>query len=274
MREDLLSSLDYSLGLPTHELAQRLLAEIPRHIQNGIFHPDSVTRAVVDGPIPADLIPHPNFQQKQRLELALATAFSWLEQRGLVIKAPGINGTNGFRVLTSEGVKLANRPTFDQFRAAEAFPESSLHPSLQGRIWAAAVRGEFDSAVAQGFKLLEERVRAAGGFKKSDIGVNLMRAAFKPGSGPLTDTAQDGGEQQGYMELFAGAAGAFKNASSHRTVSYSDIREVQQVLMFVSLLLHVIDTRAGGTSPPENDGQQSTSDCPPYPSASCSSARW
>jgi uncharacterized protein YidB (DUF937 family) len=44
MREDLLSNLDYSLGLPTHELAQRLSAEIPRHIQNGIFHPDSVTR--------------------------------------------------------------------------------------------------------------------------------------------------------------------------------------------------------------------------------------
>jgi hypothetical protein len=54
----------------------------------------------------------------------------------------------------------------------------------------------------------------------------------------------------GYMDLFAGAAGAFKNASSHRTVSYREIREVQQVLMFVSLLLHIIDTRAGGTSSP------------------------
>jgi hypothetical protein len=102
-------------------------------------------------------------------------------------------------------VNLVNKPTFDRFRAAEAFPESSLHPSLQGRVWAAAVRGEFDSAVAQGFKLLEEHVRAAGGFK---------------------------------------------NASSHRTVPYGNIREAQQVLMFVSLLLNIIDTRAGGTSSP------------------------
>jgi len=99
MREDFAFKPRLLARAANHELAQRLLAEIPRHIQNGIFHPDSVTRAVVDGPIPADLIPHPNFQQKQRLELALATAFSWLEQRGLVIKAPGINGTNGFRVL-------------------------------------------------------------------------------------------------------------------------------------------------------------------------------
>jgi uncharacterized protein (TIGR02391 family) len=250
MREDLLSNLEYSLGLPTHELAHRLLAEIPKHIQNGIFHPDSVTRAVVDGPIPADLVPRPNFQQKQRLEVTLATAFNWLEQKALIVKAPGINGTNGFRVLAPEGVKLANKPAFDQFRAAEMFPESSLHPRLQGQIWAAAVRGEFDNAVAQAFKLLEERVRAAGKFTNSDFGVSLMRAAFKPGSGPLTDTTQDGGEQQGCMDLFAGATGAFKNASSHRTIPYSGIREVQQTLMFVSLLLHIIDTRTSGASPP------------------------
>lgn len=69
-------------------------------------------------------------------------------------------------------------------------------------------------------------------------------------SGPLTDTTQDGGEQQGFMDLFAGAAGAFKNASSHRTVSYSGIREVQQALMFASLLLHIIDTRTGNSAPP------------------------
>jgi uncharacterized protein (TIGR02391 family) len=250
MREDLLANLDYSLGLPTHELAFRLLAEIPRHVQNGIFHPDSLTRAVVDGPIPADLVPRPSPQQKERLELSLATAFNFLEQKALIVKAPGINGSNGFRVLTPEGTKLASKPAFDQFRAADAFPESSLHPSLRGQIWAAAVRGEFDPAVAQAFKLLEERVRAAGAFKNGDIGVNLMRSAFKPNSGPLTDRTQEPGEQQGCMDLFAGAAGAFRNPSAHRTVVYSGIREVQQVLMFVSLLLHIVDTRTSGASPP------------------------
>jgi len=76
-------------------------------------------------------------------------------------------------------VKLANRPTFDQFRRG-GVPRIVLTPEPagadMGRAGARRIRQRRRSRI----KLLEERVRAAGGFKKSDIGVNLMRAAFKP----------------------------------------------------------------------------------------------
>jgi uncharacterized protein (TIGR02391 family) len=189
-------------------------------------------------------MPRWNIPQRKQLSIAIATAFTWLETRGLIVPDTGMNGASGFKILTPRGQELADKPAFDQFKLMEDFPATGLHPRLQGQIWKAAIRGEFDNAVAQAFKLLEERVRAAGKFASGDIGVTLMRAAFKPGTGPLTDKAQEPGEQQGVSDLFAGASGAFRNPSAHRTVPYNDISEVQRLLMFVSLLLSIVDARA------------------------------
>ena len=46
------------------------------------------------------------------------------------------------------------------------------------------------------------------------LGVKRMRAAFAPGTGPLTDKDADEGEQVARMELFAGAIGPYKNPHS------------------------------------------------------------
>ena len=58
------------------------------------------------------------------------------------------------------------------------------------------------------FRTVEEQVRAAGGYKNSDIGVSLMRKAFDKASGPLTDPSQDEGERDALCHLFAGAIGS------------------------------------------------------------------
>jgi hypothetical protein len=66
---------------------------------------------------------------------------------------------------------------------------------------------------------------ATPGLNPALLGVKLIREAFKPRSGPLTDPAADGGEQVARTELFAGAIGCYKNPHSHRDVDLDDPAE-------------------------------------------------
>ncbi|HAR41156.1 MAG: hypothetical protein A2X56_10130 [Nitrospirae bacterium GWC2_57_13] len=88
------------------------------------------------------------------------------------------------------------------------------------------------------FKEVEIRVRTLSGMTKEEIGVPLMRKAFRPGAGPLIDEKQTGGEQQDVMDLFAGAIGSFKNPSSHRDVDISDSVETVELIGFADFPSH------------------------------------
>jgi uncharacterized protein (TIGR02391 family) len=73
-----------------------------------------------------------------------------------------------------------------------------------------------------------------------------MRAAFQPhkdgkAGGPLADTEAEAGEQEAASALFAGAMGAYKNPSSHRTVQFDDPLEAAEIIQFADLLLRQVD---------------------------------
>src|SRR6516225_2765395 len=76
-----------------------------------------------------------------------------------------------------------------------------------------------------------------------DIGADLMRAAFHPDNGPLTDTSLPKSERESLAHLFAGAIGSYKNPSSHRTVAITDIRDAQEQVLLASHLLGIVDAR-------------------------------
>jgi len=84
----------------------------------------------------------------------------------------------------------------------------------------------------------------AGGYTHADIGVPMMRNAFRAETGPLTDSDTEGGERQGVSDLFAGAFAVFKNPTSHRIVTFDDPSEATEVVSLASLLLRVLDRRA------------------------------
>jgi len=109
-------------------------------------------------------------------------------------------------------------------------------------------RGDRDEAVFAAFKAVEEAVRKAGGFGPTDIGVELMRKAFDPAKGRLTDTTKPTAEREALAHLFAGAIGSYKNPHSHRTVSITDHKEAQEMVILASHLLRIIDGRT--PSPP------------------------
>ena len=79
----------------------------------------------------------------------------------------------------------------------------------------------------------------AAGLPDDLVGVKLMREAFRPDSGPLTDKKSVGGEQVAIMELFAGAMGHCKNPPNHREVEITRISAAQLIALASHLLMQV-----------------------------------
>ncbi|WFU39870.1 TIGR02391 family protein [Bradyrhizobium sp. CB82] len=105
-------------------------------------------------------------------------------------------------------------------------------------------RGKYDTAVFEAMKAVEVSVRNAASLSDKDIGVWLMRKAFDPENGPLTDKATEKAEREARSSLFAGAIGSYKNPHSHRNVALDDPDEAAEIILVANHLLRIVDARS------------------------------
>ena len=179
--------------------------------------------------------------QQEEARLALMEAWVWLEREGLLAPRPGENSSWIF--ITRRGKQLTNPEDLKAYRHVNLLPKEKLHPVIAQKVWATFLRGDYDTAVFQSFKELEVRTRQAASLSASDIGMDLMRKAFKPETGPLANKTSLPGEQEALMHLMAGAIGSYKNPHSHRTVSI-DVSEAVEMIILASHLLGIVDKRS------------------------------
>lgn len=242
--QELIPDVETLVALAPEELGRALMSVASSMTQNGMFSPSALAaNEVVQG-----------YQERTRtfysshhtreVSIALGEAWHWLETNMLIMPAEGMNGSNGWKVFTRRGQQLFNSEgAFRAYVSAAAFPRALLHPILARDVWLEFAAGRYDDAIFKAFRAVEEAVREAGGFSATDIGVPMMRQAFKPENGPLAKMSDPHGEREGLMQLFAGAIQSYKNPHSHRTVAISDIRDAQEMLMLASHLLRIVDDR-------------------------------
>jgi Protein of unknown function (Hypoth_ymh) len=129
-----------------------------------------------------------------RVGKAIMEAWTWMIAFGLLAPDPRQN-MGDWVFLTRRAGGISDSDAFEAFRKASILPRTLLHPVIAERAWPNFIRGDHDTAVFQAFKEVEVAVRKAGGFDPEKFGVALMRAAFDPDTGPLSDKGLPKGER-------------------------------------------------------------------------------
>ena len=169
----------------------------------------------------------------------ISEALNWLINQGLIARDKPGHSSSAQSIFVTRAGKRALAEGLAGIVAAARL-NVDLHERL-AKVRTQFLIGEYELAAFAAMREVEIRVRELSRADQSSIGVKLMRAAFKPEAGPLSDSSLDSGEQVGMMELFAGAIGTFKNPSSHRQVDYGDPTEASEVVMLADLLMRILD---------------------------------
>lgn len=221
-------------NLPLPDLAMALLR---KQAGGGDVNPNNTLRG-----LDAALGSSPQIDGEALLA-RVADAWAWLEAHALIGPHPK-NTVSEWQRVTETGRELAADPNAVSKIWAEDRLAGDLDPLLTSARTNFAL-GDYETAAFAAMKAVEVRVREAAGLPNELVGVPLMRKAFSPKDGILTDPGAEGGEKQATADLFAGAMGTYKNPASHRTVRFDDAIEAAEVVQLADLLLHIVRRAEG-----------------------------
>lgn len=145
---------------------------------------------------------------RQAVSRAIAEAWQWLLVEGLIMPEP--EQPNGWFCLTRRGQRLQNTANAEAYNKRHLLPSYSLHPILLEKVRPMFLRADYDLATFEAFKQVEIAVRTAASLPADMDSVDVVRTAFHPETGALTDTSTIMSERHALSHLFAGAIGHAK----------------------------------------------------------------
>ncbi len=180
---------------------------------------------------------------------ALSEAWAWLESNGFIADelSAGIGIPGKF--VTRAGRNIRSRADFLAYAKASLLPREILRKDLAEVVLPLYLGGHFDAAVGTAFVQLELFVRRACDYPDGLGGVSLMRRAFHPNDGPLTDREAVPAEREATMHLFSGAMNYHENAFRHRVVGLSRAAAAASLILFANELLAQADAHARSRKP-------------------------
>lgn len=113
----------------------------------------------------------------------------------------------------------------------------TLQPGLARRVIPRFQSGFYEDAVLTAFKVVEERLRTI--MDVQEVGVDLVRIAFSPTGGLLSDPNAWPAEREGVHLLFRGAFLAFRNTSAHRFIDMNSESAFDLIILANRLLILV-----------------------------------
>lgn len=120
-------------------------------------------------------------------------------------------------------------------------PESYVHPVIIKKCFALLRNHEYESAVLQAFKAIEVSVREKIEAPLDCFGERLLKMAFNPDDGVLTNFERPKAERFAFLNYITGAFSFYRNASSHRNVDMDFMSAFKRIVVASDLLTAVED---------------------------------
>lgn len=141
---------------------------------------------------------------------------------------------------TKKGFRFLEREFNRVIKEYTLLPTTYVHPKIIEKSFSLLQSREYESAVFQAFKTIETNIREKISADPEEIGVKLIRRAFNPENGDLTDYKLPKVEREAFANYIAGAFGYYKNPCSHRDIEMDYISAFDRIVV-ASDLLKIID---------------------------------
>ena len=144
---------------------------------------------------------------------------------------------------TKKGFRFPEKEFRRVVKEYALMPECYVHPTIIKKCFSLLNDGHFESAVLQAFKTIETNIREKINAQPEEVGSKLIRKAFHPENGPLTNMNLPKAEREAFCNYIAGAFGYYKNPCSHRDVEMDFITAFDRIVVASDLLKVIYDSQ-------------------------------